>query len=495
MGSDLFESFLKDRRKVVAAAAVIIAVAAFARLYHIGWSFSNNGIDEGIMLERALLVSRGYELYTELPCDQAPLAFLMGAGFDGDVVALRSLSVTMSILAILACMYSARRIQGDFAMLVTGALLALDFAFLRESRLFSLDGLSSYFLAFSLLAFLGYARDRNRVALAAAGAMVGLSTAVKLFGGLALVGVILFMVLELRRNRDGMPRLAADISILAVSAAAPLAVLMLMLGPSDMIQGMVFDQGGREFDAFLKLSLVAFFGVNPAYVLPLLRARAVWDTRPEMRLLLVLALAMLAGMIVQPLSFFHHMVVLSPVLSILAGCVVGGALLSKKGINRIETPSNSSKSDMSIFRAFAAVTTVSLVIGAGFAVYGLGNQAEPPSNYFVSYVEAYTDANDYVVTGEPLIAALAGRMVPPELVNMAYRVGDEVTEEEVTDAILEYDVRTVIVCHRLNEMPGLVPFLEERGFRIIAWLSQEDTAGVLDLFQEGDLDYRLYALE
>jgi hypothetical protein len=325
--------------------------------------------------------------------------------------------------------------------------------------------------------------------------MVGLSTAVKLFGGLALVGVILFMILEFRRNSDKRSDLARDLSILMVSAVAPISVLLLLLGPSDMIQGMVFDQGGREFDAFLKLSLVAYFGVNPVYALPLLRARALWGTRPEVRLLLALSLTILAAMVVQPLSFFHHMVVLSPALSILAGCLVGETLSSKKGNIRTGASSNSSKSGLSIVRAFAAVTMATLVMGAGFAAYGLVGQGEPPSHNFVPYVESFSDEDDYIVAGDPLIAALAGRMVPPELVNVAFRAGDEVTEEEVIDAIVEHDVRVVIVCYKLNEMPGLISFLEEQGFRILGGLRQVDSAGVLDLFQEGDLTYTLYVLE
>jgi len=483
---------LASRRNVIALAVLILVVALAARFVNIGWSFSNNGIDEGIMLERALLVGRGYDLYTEVPCDQAPLAFLVGAWFDGEVIPLRSLSAALSILAILACMYSARRLQGDAAMLITGALLALDFAFLRESRLFSLDGLSAYFLAFSLLALLVYAKDKSRLALAAAGLLIGVATAIKLFGGLAFVGAVVFMILEARRDHARRSVLAADLSIVSIAAVAPMAVLMLALGPSDMIQGMVLDQGGREFDAFLKLSIVAFFGVNPAYVLPLVRARIMWGRNPGLRVLLAMSFVILAGMILQPLTFLHHMVFLSPGLAVLAGVATSDLIGHRKGSITPSTSSASSKSEIVIARAVAAVFLVSLMIGGGFASFGISKQPEPPSNHFVSYVRSYSDPDEYIVTGDPLIAALAGRMVPPELVNMAYRTADPVTEEDIEAAVLAYDVRVVIVCYRMQDMPGLVAFLEDNGFRELAGLYQPDPAGVLDLFQEGDLTFTLY---
>src|SRR3990170_4601745 len=115
----LLENLTTDRRKVLIAVVLILASAAFLRFYNINWSFSNNGVDEGIMLERARMVSQGYGLYTELPCDQAPLVILIGAAFDGDVVVLRALTATLSLLAIAACMLASKKQQGNVAMLVT----------------------------------------------------------------------------------------------------------------------------------------------------------------------------------------------------------------------------------------------------------------------------------------------------------------------------------------------------------------------------------------
>lgn len=312
------------------AVTFILLLAFVLRFSQISWSYSNNGIDEGIMLERSSLVASGYDLYKEVPCDQAPLAFLIGAAFDGDVVMLRTLVSVLSMLALIACMESARRIKGTTAMLATGVLLTVDFAFLRESRLFSLDGLASAFLAFAILLFILYIRKDSRTALVASGLFIGLSTSTKLLGVLGLAGVLIFLLLDIWRGKDDRKRKSLDLVIVVASSAAPLAVMMAVLGPSEMIQGMVFNQGHRVFEPFLKLSIVAFFGLNLAYALPLAHVRAIWKKGPEMRFLLTLVAAILVFLVAQPLVFFHHMAILSPAIAILAGVFLADALDNKK---------------------------------------------------------------------------------------------------------------------------------------------------------------------
>ena len=55
----LLDDLTKDKKRVLVAALLIILLAAALRFYHIQWSFSNNGIDEGIMIERAVMVDKG----------------------------------------------------------------------------------------------------------------------------------------------------------------------------------------------------------------------------------------------------------------------------------------------------------------------------------------------------------------------------------------------------------------------------------------------------
>ncbi|OGS44443.1 MAG: hypothetical protein A3K76_03525 [Euryarchaeota archaeon RBG_13_57_23] len=465
----LLENLTTDRRKVLAVAVIIIAAAAFLRFYNIGWSFSNNGVDEGIMLERARMVSEGYDLYTELPCDQAPLVFLIGSVFSGDVVALRLLTAALSLVAIAACMLASKKQMGNLAMMVTGILLAVDFALLRESRLFSLDGISTSFLALSLPLFLHYLRHGSRIALVSAGLLVGLSTASKLFGGVALLGMLLFMLIEYWRSRDEKKKLTrtiTDLVVLTAAAALPLAVLLSVLGPSEMLNGMVLDQGHRAFDLAMKLSIPAFFGLNLAYALPLLYARRMWAHSKEARLLLVLTVVLLADFIVQPLVFLHHMVLVSPGLALLSGMFIADMYETRKGTITQDDKLIMRKKMMSESIAFKAVLLVGILVSAGLASYGLAAQGKPGQLVYAEKIASWTTQDDWIISGDPLITSYAERLTPPNMVNVGTRVYPELTLEEVEAAIIEYNVAVFLFNYRFfeSDLYGVSLFLVDHGY-------------------------------
>ena len=483
----MFSKLNKRQKDVLWLVVAILLLASSLRFAKIGWSFSNNGIDEGIMIERAFMVSKGYDLYTELPCDQAPLAFYLGSFLGGDVVELRVLVASLSMLAIAACMWVSQRIKGNEAMLFTGLLLGVDFVFLRESRTFSLDGLSSFFLAFSILAFIIYMKGRNRLALASSALLVGLSTTAKLFGALGLLGMILFLILEARKEPRIRKSMLADILLVVVTASLPMVLFLLALGPSDVVQGMVFDQGERSFEPFLKLSILTYFGLNSAYVLPLVYARRLWKASAEFRFLLCTSFVLLAFMVLQPLVFVHHLAILSPALAVLAGCFLSDVFGTKKRLSDGHILSNCSKKEMKLSNGFLAISIVGMVVSAGLPLYGITMQDRPLQRSWADTIASLTDPDDFVVSGDPLICAYAHRMVPPSLVNVAYRQQPDLTLEIVEQAIVDYNVSIVVICYRLSDWDAeLSTFLYDHGFRTVIMNDlPARTHGVLDLFEEG----------
>jgi 4-amino-4-deoxy-L-arabinose transferase-like glycosyltransferase len=468
------------------AVVLVLLLASALRLVHISWSYSSNGIDEGIMLERAALVHQGYQLYTEIPCDQAPLAFYLGAVLGGDVLSLRVLSAALSILAVVACMEAARRIRGDTAMLVTGVLLAVDFAFLRESRLFSLDGLASSFLAFSLLSFVVYLKNDRPMYLAAAGILVGLSAATKLLGAIAFLGMLLFMALEMRGHTKAKRTGTMRMALFVIASAVPLGVFIAAIGPSDVLGGMVFDQSHRTFDPFLKLSILAYFGLNIAYVLPLAYARALWRMGRETKMLMCVSILVLAFMVLQPLVFLHHLAVASPGLAVLAGVFLGGLIEQKNMAMNPGSSHISSEKTARLRRAGTAILVVGILVSGGLAVYGPVVQERPSQVVYAEKLKGLTGEGDWVIAGDPLIAAYAGRLVPPDAVNVAYRVYPEITLERLESAIIDYDVAVVVVCYRLNDIDGLREFLLSHDYSLISdSYIGHGAGGALDLFQAG----------
>ena len=474
-----------SRRRLLLFALSVLLLAVVLRVVGIGWSYSNNGVDEGVMIERVSLVDAGYALYTELPCDQAPLAFLMGSALWGDVTVLRLFSATLSLAAVVCCMYISNRLGGRTAMLATGLLLAVDFAFVRESRLFSLDAMSASFLAFSVLAFVKFLGGESRSMLVAAGLMVGLATSVKLLGGLGLLGMVLFFAFETVRGRMKSRFVMSSVAVLVLSAAVPVALLMAYLGPSDMLRGMVLDQGHRGFDVLMKLSLVAFFGLNLAYALPLAKFRATWGEGIEHRFLLSVTVVIIGFMVLQPLLFLHHMVFLSPLLAVLAGSTIASVLGTRyehhETVDKVFASRNRHMR-IAVTSAFVA----GLVISSGLSIYGLVAQQRPAQLVYGEYLAELTDPDDWVICGDPLIAVYADRLMPPEVANVAERQYPELTSERLQQAVLDYDVSAVVICYFLNDFVDLPGFLEANGFILIA--PEEIHPGsdaVLDLFQEG----------
>ena len=475
---------IMGRRRLLIAVIGILLVALALRVVHIDWSYSNNGVDEGVMIERALMVDRGYSLYSELPCDQAPAAFVLGSLLSGDIVSLRLMTALISLAAVACCMLVSNRLAGGYAMVVTGALLAVDFTFVRESRLFSLDALSASFMALSIAAFV-ISQRRERVPwLALSGLLIGLAASIKLIGGLGLLGMLVFMTMECMAKRETKKASLVNATVVVLASAIPMAVLMVALGPSDMIQGMVFDQAHRDFDIYLKLSVLAFFGLSVAYALPIVFARRVWRMGPSHRFLLSIAAVVLLFMVFQPLTFLHHMAFASPVLAILVGAVVSSEIGTINGAvtqdaERVEP--NRAR----LRRACIAAVLASLLVSGGLSTYGIVAQEEPAQVAYGRILSELTDANESVICGDPIIAAYANREMPPEVVNVAERQYPELDIDRIQHAIVEYDVQVVVVCYYLNDIEGLTDMLADEGFALFVPAHvDEDGGAVLDLFQK-----------
>jgi len=245
---------------------------------------------------------------------------------------------------------------------------------------------------------------------------------------------------------------------------------------------MVFNQGHRSFDLFLKLSIPLYLGLNLAYALPLVYARSMWRTRPEVRFLLVTSLVVLAFMIFQPLVLFHHMVLLSPALAILAGVFVANGLEHKKDLSKSELSPSASKKNRLPTRAITAVLMVGLMVSGGLAAYGLGLQNRPWQNVYGERIGEITGREDWVISGDLLVTAFADRQTPPNMVNLAYRLYPDFTLDDVESAILEYNVSVVILCYRLNEYAQLPFFLADHNYSLVTadWIGH-GARSVLDM--------------
>jgi hypothetical protein len=180
------------------------------------------------------------------------------------------------------------------------------------------------------------------------------------------------------------------------------------------------------------------------------------------------------------------MAMLSPAMAILAGVFLADVLDHKK------VQMNTSQSLYGVFRGIesrrmaAALFVVGLLVSGGLAVYGPLAQDEPAQLVYSKTLSKITNSNDWVICGDPLIAAYAGRSIPPEVVNVAYRVYPDVTSAELENAVLVHNVAVVVICYRLNDMPGLADFLLHNDYVLIDRdYVGHGADGALDLFEKG----------
>jgi hypothetical protein len=229
---------------------------------------------------------------------------------------------------------------------------------------------------------------------------------------------------------------------------------------------MVFDQGHRSFEIGLKLSILGYFAVNIAYLLPLVSARTMWKERPEYRFLLTLSFVLLAFMIFQPLTFFHHLVMLSPPLAILAGALITLALEHKKKSSETILKLVVTKRAVVSANKIIALAIIGVLVSTGLGAYGLAAQGSTIQESYAKLIKLYSSPTQWVVSGDPLMVSLADRLTPPGLVNVAHRQYPDLTEQELESEIIQYNVTVVVVCYRLNDMPGLAKFLADHGYQI-----------------------------
>jgi hypothetical protein len=196
-------------------------------------------------------------------------------------------------------------------------------------------------------------------------------------------------------------------------------------------------------------------------------------------------------MVLQPLVFLHHMVLLSFPLAVLTGICVSDLLVSERArlSDGLVAPK---KRGLGTGRAALAIALAAVFLSSSLGAYGIAAQDEPYQAEVADVLDDYVEPGSWVVAGDPIIASYAGMRVPPEMVNVAYRQYPDLTLERIEENILAYDVSAVVVCYRLREYPDLYEFLADNGYaRVYGYGAAEPIdmyappEAALDLFQDG----------
>ncbi|HUW82576.1 MAG TPA: glycosyltransferase family 39 protein [Phycisphaerae bacterium] len=460
-GPDCLGRIAGQLAPIAAAAAYLVLVLIFSNFRDV-FEFD---MDEGNNVIKALLVERGYGLYSEIWSDQPPLFTWMLTGcfrlFGWDVNVARVLVLLFASGIVFALYDSLRITWGHAAALVAVALLPCSkyFVTLSVSTMLGLPAISLAVLG--LWALLRWRASGRAPWLIVAGVLMGLSWATKLFTAFLLpVFAVWIVLVDAGRGRSPRwPRAlawSAGWSLCAV--LIPAIILLLAAAPAywgplysthaDARTAGVYGQGapvgqllGNLRDDW-QIMLLAAMGV----IHVVLRKRYGLLIVPAWILVALAALWRHA-----PVWYHHHLLVSVPACAI-AGIAVGqiasGGFRTQRGWDWI----------------VAALLRVAAVVAAAALGWAVISGAKRPAGwpwlswrdhdrFVVQVMKAYQHATDVVVVDRQMYAFRAGYAVPPNLSVTSHKrlATGNLTDQEILRTIAEQKPQQIVLSWRFSD--------------------------------------------
>jgi 4-amino-4-deoxy-L-arabinose transferase-like glycosyltransferase len=433
------------------ALAGLLTVAAF--VYIRGVEAAAN-YDEGVYLASLDALHHGQELGTDVYASQPPgfyvllqaLSWLPGDGVEG----IRAAFLLVALLGLVAAYAVGRKLACVWGAFGAAGLLAITAPWPVQAPRVQADT-ASVALALCAVAVAFYA-GRCSWRWAGAGALTGAAIAVKL---LALPVVAPLAVLLIAR-RSWRAAAAA-----AVAALAVWAVLLVWHARAlgELWQSVVSDHrdarglGPSLSDNIDRVLLHPLDWRTPGGVLvPIgLVAAVVLLRRVELLALGAWVVVSAMFLIAQQPLLDHHFVLLAATLAVPAGAGLGAAA------SRVPAPAR-----------YAVAGAVALAIAIGFVQEErrLWRQdGDPPGVTWASeQLRLRTQPHHFVGTDLPIVAYLADRRVPGQLIDSSFvRLGTRsLTDEKILEEIDRNNVRAVVVGRLYAQRPGLIAALRGR---------------------------------
>jgi 4-amino-4-deoxy-L-arabinose transferase-like glycosyltransferase len=436
----------------VEAAGLLGLLAAAAVLFSRGLDAGAN-YDEGVYLASADALARGEPLGEEVFASQPPGFYVLlrlATALPGSTVeATRSLFLALALVGVAAAWWLGRTLVGRLAGLAAGAVLLAAPSFAVESTRIAAD-MPSIALALVSLALLAEALERRSELLAAAaGLTFSAAVSVKLFAVVAAVPAAT-MILTARPSRRALAAIVGGL------ATVPLVLAAVHAGALGALydDAVGFHTSARDEEGGLNTERVArFFAARSAWTWLFAAGALCWLVRrghPRALLPLWLGAAASAAFLVwhRPL-LDHHFVLLAAACSVAAGAVLGHAAETSR-------------------RTALAIAALVLAVAAGAAQQwrSIERLSRPVADVqaAATAVRAATQPDETIVSDLPLVAYLADRSLPGELVDTSavrFRSGslDDACILSATDAA---GARVVVVGRMFRDRPALLTALRNR---------------------------------
>ena len=433
--------------------------------------------DEGIELMKAMLVLRGYPLYSQVWSDQPPLL----THFIVAVFRLFGLQVNITRLAVLllsavlfwACCQFLRSVSGR-ASAVAGALLIVLLPFYLPLSVAVMAGLPSLaFAMLSLLALGAWHRRRGWIWLVLSALALSVSILIKLFTAflipIILIGILLAEISRLRRNVRLRGLLRPGLLWAGTFAAVTLALAFGLVGLGNLPQLYQSHMGASA--AIRREIFTINYHLGDSVPLLALASLGVLYTLLRKRWLALYLVAWMgiAYLLLARLTpvWYHHQLLVTIPAAMLAGIAVGEAFRSMPEIIQ--------KRDIRDHYSLLAALSLAAL---GLVLYdqvpdilpGLESganrvdaplRASPIKEDVYRFVEVYAPETRWMVTDMPIFAFRFKLLVPPNLSAISAKrlKSDLLGEEELRKTIHAYQPEQVLLRAKL---PNLDSYLRQR---------------------------------
>lgn len=476
----------KLKPEIPFGAALALEIVLVMRVYAINFGVIQFGDpDEGAYLGVARLLNHGYA-YGQFFFDQFPLfPQLLALAFRiaGDnVSSARAMILIFAALGLVAIALLTRTAGTRAASLLAVGLTALHPFYLTFSRytMSEVPGAALAFWALVVVSPFDQPRSRRRLALAAM-----LLTASVLIKPLA-IGLVfpLFAWVVWTRIERGesrirvhwRPLLVDGIVFAAVCLVTALPFLGLRLG-NEFRETVVFHEQelgarGPEFQLglnglgkFLQDSLgwLGLFGLGAA---------ALTRRTPLFFLPLLAGNLITLGLLLQLPPFSHHYTLLVPTLSIVA------ALGLEQGVRELYNAwraitawlRNAEQNRVRLRGLALATLGVLAFILVGIAAPQVAAQdrailerARRNDDAVIAFLAQHTHPNDFVLSDDPIVVYLAGCLLPPSGINLAYVSTFEIDRNafaRLSQTMHAYPLQAVVATGEYHRNPTLIHWLE-----------------------------------
>jgi 4-amino-4-deoxy-L-arabinose transferase-like glycosyltransferase len=465
-------------------------------------------LDEGLNAMKALLVARGYPLYSQVWSDQPPvLTYLLAACFGlfgANVDAGRVLVLLFSTILMASAVQYLRMTWGIWHALAAGLFIFL-LPFYTSLSVAVMVGLPSIALAvLSLLLLELWHQRRREVWLVLSALALVLSVLTKLFTGFLAPVFVIGLLLDERgrlgnsRSWGRMLRPALIWSLVFVVVCAVLG--LILVGPAYLSQLITTHLFARQEASFIELSASQSITWHLRDAWPFLLMGGIGCAFAALerrwRSFYLLAWAGVAYVLLSfhaPVWYHHQFLITIP--AAMSSAIAAGEVT--KVVPRVIRS-----------RAFASggALLALLALAGGIAI--LGSRARltyysfalpapliPPEaptggheTDFLAEMTKYTTKTHWVVTDMPMYAFRVGLPVPPPLAAITDKrlASGEVSEEHIVQVIDDYQPEQVLM-GRFN-LPAVEAYLKKDYRRIYQW-------GRRRLYLDGELKRSLEAAQ